>query len=141
MNPEMLEILCGEDQKKRKWMGALRAYSSIHNPLGFILAEVEDKDEIIYADIDISEMITAKLYHDIIGHYTRTDVVSLNLCQEEDRPLWLTARTRKTDLRSETDMEMIKALQQDQQILTEEWKRLKEVVSKDRMELEKDQGN
>ena len=87
-------MLCGNNERKRKWMEACRSYSSITNPLGNTLIELSDKEDIVYADIDISEMITAKQFHDIIGHYTRMDVVSLNLCQDEDRPVWYTTQLK-----------------------------------------------
>jgi predicted amidohydrolase len=89
---EMIEMLCGDDPKKRKWMEACRAYSSVTNPIGNTTAELIDEEGIIYADIDVSEMITAKQFHDIIGHYTRMDVVSMNLSRAEDRPLWCDSR-------------------------------------------------
>jgi len=87
INSDMVEMLCGEDQKKIEWMKGCRSYSSVTNPLGNTLAELIDEDGIIYADIDLAEMITAKQFHDIIGHYTRMDVVSLNLCRNQDKPL------------------------------------------------------
>lgn len=88
VNDEMMEMLCGDDRKKRGWMEACRAYSSVTNPAGNTTAELIDEEGIIYADIDVSEMITAKQFHDIIGHYTRMDVVSMSLSRAEDRPLW-----------------------------------------------------
>lgn len=87
ISPEMFDILCGDDEKKRKILESCCAYSCICNPLGNELAGVENTETIIYAEIDISDMIQAKQYHDIVGHYTRMDVVSLNLCQDEDKPI------------------------------------------------------
>ncbi len=129
INSEMVEILCGDDQKKRKYLASLNSYSAVHNPLGNTLAEVEDKDEIIYADIDISEMITAKQYHDIIGHYTRMDVVSLNLCQDEDQPIWYFTRMKKGTTGEKADPDLLNNLLQTQQSLMEEVRRLTDLVS------------
>lgn len=92
INQEMIDVLCGKDEKKREWMGECRAYSGITNPIGETLTELVDKEGLIYADLDTSEIIVAKQYHDIIGNYTRMDVVSLNLCQDEDQPVQYTTR-------------------------------------------------
>jgi len=124
MNSEMLDILCGKDDKKRKWMEGCRSYSSATNPLGDTLVELLDKEGIIYADIDISEMITAKQYHDIIGQYTRMDVVSLNLCQDEDSPMWYTTRIKgsTTEMRGIDLLTQLKEMQHNLQRLLEELK-------------------
>ena len=132
INSKMIDMLCGDDEKKRRWMEACHSYSSITNPSGETLVEILDKEDIIYADIDISEMITAKQYHDIIGHYTRMDVVSLNLCQDEDRPLWFSTRM-KAEAPSETMglnlSNQLMESKQNYQSIRDESKRMLELVS------------
>lgn len=132
INSKMIDMLCGDDEKKRRWMEACHSYSSITNPFGETLVEILDKEDIIYADIDISEMITAKQYHDIIGHYTRMDVVSLNLCQDEDRPLWFSTRM-KAEAPSETMglnlSNQLMEIKQNYQSIREESKRMLELLS------------
>jgi hypothetical protein len=94
------------------------------------MADAEDKDCIIYADIDISEEIVPKQYHDIIGTYTRMDVVSLNLCQEEDRPVWNKSRVDRqyamqkkgveevfTDLLRQSNRDIIQRLERLEELL------------------------
>ncbi len=130
LNNEMDDMLCGKSETKRKWMASCRSYSSITNPLGNTLAELTDEDGIIYADIDISEMITAKQFHDIIGHYTRMDVVSLNLCQDEDQPIHYATKMEKTPTYPETDLDLIKKLQENQKEIAEELQNVKEAISK-----------
>jgi len=127
-NAEMINMLCGEDEKKRKWMEGCRSYSGITNPLGNTLVELADQDGIVYADVDISEMITAKQFHDIIGHYTRMDVVSLNLCQDEDRPVRYNTRTTMVAPRDEIDFEVFNRLQQNTQALVEKLKDLTDII-------------
>jgi predicted amidohydrolase len=131
-NPEMIEMLCGDDKKKRKWMDSTLSYSCVTNPLGVTIAELADAEEIFYADIDISEMITAKQYHDIIGHYTRMDAVSLNLCRDEDQPVWYTTRM-KSGGASPADIpdmaEQIREIRQNQQRISEELSRLGNMVA------------
>jgi nitrilase len=140
MNSEMIDMLCGNDEKKRSWVEAGHSYSSITHPSGETLVEILDKEEIIYAGIDISEIITAKQFHDITGHYTRMDVVSLNLCQDEDRPLWFSTRMR-AEAPSETMglnlSNQLMEIKQDYENIREESKRMLEVVSHRMTELKK----
>ena len=130
LNNEMVDMLCGGNETKRKWMASCRSYSSITDPLGNTLVELTDEDGIIYADIDISEMITAKQFHDIIGHYTRMDVVSLNLCQDEDQPIHYATKIKKDPSHAETDLDLIKKLQENQKELAAELQNVKEAVLK-----------
>ena len=92
-----------------------------------------DKEAILYHDIDISEMITAKQYHDIVGHYTRMDVVSLNLCQDKDTPVRITGKTNAAGT-SETEtsdlQQQIEALKINQQQIMQALARFTELVGK-----------
>ncbi len=137
-NPEMLDMLCKDDQGKRQWMEGCRAYSGITNPQGNTIAELSDQDGIVYADIDISEMITAKQFHDIVGHYTRMDVVSLNLCQEEDRPVRYETRTTTAVVRTETGSGLLQDLRKSAEGLLERLKHLSDVISEKADELERE---
>ena len=99
--------------------------------MGYTLTESEDKDEIIYADIDISEMITSKQYHDIIGNYTRMDVVSLNLCQDEDRPVRYTRRPNGTIPSGTAELDIwgqLNEMRQNYEAVMEELKRLSQSI-------------
>lgn len=129
ISSQMMEMLCGADEKKREWMKACRSYSSVTNPIGNTLAELIDEEGIIYAEIDISEMITAKQFHDIIGHYTRMDVVSLNLSRDEDRPLWYGTGIRTPAAREGTNMDSFENIVERQEGLIEEVRRLIDVIS------------
>ncbi len=102
MNPEMVEMLSEGDEKKQQWLEACRCYSCIHDPIGNELAGAESEDTIIYADVDISEEIVPKQYHDILGQYTRMDVVSMNLCQDEDRPIYFVSRKKNQRVEAES---------------------------------------
>lgn len=131
ISDEMVKMLCGDDEKKRKWLNACRAYSSVTNPIGNSLAELIDEDGIIYADIDISEMITAKQFHDIIGHYTRLDVVSLNLCRDEDQPVLYENRVKAAAASPASyDPELIREVQENQIVMKKELEQLADSISK-----------
>ncbi|MBW1784408.1 MAG: carbon-nitrogen hydrolase family protein [Deltaproteobacteria bacterium] len=131
VSAQMIEMLCGDVLKKKDWMKGCRSYSSITNPAGNTLAELTDDEGIIYADIDVAEMITQKQFHDIIGHYSRMDVVSLNLCQHEDQPLRYETRTKNGAMRERPDWELIENLVQNQQFLLHKLKRIEDAILKD----------
>jgi nitrilase len=68
-------------KKRTQW--DIAGGSGIVGPDGEYLAEpVYGKEEIIYADIDLREIIKAKAVHDVVGHYARPDVVTLLLREE-----------------------------------------------------------
>jgi aliphatic nitrilase len=57
--------------------------SGIIGPNGeYVAGPVYGKEEIIYADIDLREIVKNKAMHDVVGHYARPDVVSLLLREE-----------------------------------------------------------
>lgn len=130
VSPQMVEMLCGNVEKKKEWMKGCRSYSSITNPAGNTLVELIDEEGIIYADIDVAEMITAKQFHDIIGHYTRMDVVSLNLCQHEDQPVRYETRVKDGTMRERPDWQLIEDLVHNQQCLFDELKHIAQVISR-----------
>ena len=92
INQEMVDML-GVTEEKRRFMTSANPFSAIYGPNAEVLASIEGEDGIIYADIDIELEIARKQWHDIIGHYTRCDVLSLNLNTDADQPLrFLTSR-------------------------------------------------
>jgi len=59
-------------------------WSAIINPHGQIIAGPNtDKENIIYADINMEEIVFAKLFCDCVGHYARPDVVRLEVNREK----------------------------------------------------------
>lgn len=68
-------------KKKTQWDVA--GGSGIIGPSGEYLAgPVYGKEEIVYADIDLREIVKAKAVHDVVGHYARPDVASILLREE-----------------------------------------------------------
>ncbi len=60
----------------RKWIN--RGNGCIIGPKGNILAgPFEAKEGILYADIDLKEIISTKRMFDVVGHYSRPDVMIL----------------------------------------------------------------
>ena len=59
-------------------------WSAIVNPHGQIIAgPITDKESILYADLDLEEIIYAKGFCDSIGHYARPDVVRIVVNREK----------------------------------------------------------
>jgi aliphatic nitrilase len=87
MSQEMYDMLWDTEEKKKLLGKGTIAYSGIFGPDAKPLAEIVNKEGIIYADIDIEEEIYHKQFHDIVNQTTRPDVLSLNLNIDEDNVL------------------------------------------------------
>ena len=62
----------------REWINI--GNSSIIGPNGqFLAGPLEAEEGILYADIDLQQIIKAKRMFDVVGHYSRPDVFSFNL--------------------------------------------------------------
>ncbi|PHS05913.1 MAG: nitrilase [Kordia sp.] len=62
----------------RKWINV--GNSSIIAPNGqFLAGPLEAEEGILYADIDLQQIIKAKRMFDVVGHYSRPDVFSFNV--------------------------------------------------------------
>ena len=62
--------------------------SCIASPFGTYLTEpVFHKETTVYAEMDMDDRIVAKNVFDCMGHYTRWDLVSLNIREEGWEPL------------------------------------------------------
>ena len=63
-----------------------RGGSAIISPLGELIAgPLYDQEGILYAELDLGEIVRAKLDFDVVGHYARPDVFQL-LVNEQPRP-------------------------------------------------------
>jgi len=64
--------------KGREWINT--GNSCVINPKGQILAgPLEAKEEILYAELNMSEIIEAKRMFDVAGHYSRPDVFNFSV--------------------------------------------------------------
>jgi nitrilase len=65
-----------------------RGGSVIIAPSGEVIAgPLWDKEGILYADLDLSEITKAKIDFDVVGHYSRPDVFQLNVNREPQLPI------------------------------------------------------
>ena len=66
----------------------MKGGSCIISPLGKILMGPEkNKKTIIYADIDLDEIIKGKYDFDVVGHYSRPDIFKLKVNKKEKKPV------------------------------------------------------
>jgi predicted amidohydrolase len=80
MSPEIVDALATNDEERQLLTGTPNAYSAIFGPDGQIIGEpVVDVEGIAYADIDLEQCIRPKQYHDVIGHYNRSDIFTLRV--------------------------------------------------------------
>jgi aliphatic nitrilase len=93
ISPEIIDMVAGDNQKVRDQLARKRnAFSGIFGPDGRPVTEpLIDTDGIVYAHIDLNRCIQPKQMHDIVGHYQRFDVFSLQLNTAAHQPITLTA--------------------------------------------------
>ncbi|XP_037033290.1 bifunctional nitrilase/nitrile hydratase NIT4A-like isoform X2 [Bradysia coprophila] len=62
-----------------------RGGSVIVSPMGkFLAGPVFDKEEVLYADLDLDDIQRGKLDFDAVGHYARPDVFTLHVNEKEN---------------------------------------------------------
>jgi nitrilase len=65
-----------------------RGGSVVVSPMGDVLAgPVYDKEAILYADLDLDEIVRAQLDLDVVGHYARPDVFQLYVNEKPLKPV------------------------------------------------------
>jgi len=87
---EIAEYLGDTEEKRRMVNKGSRGLTAIYGPDGKHLAGPLDPNEegMVIAEIDIEKIIEQKLQHDIVGHYNRFDVLSLNLNRQPQKAIW-----------------------------------------------------
>jgi len=65
-----------------------RGGSVIISPFGEVISgPVYDREEILYAELDLSEVARSKVDFDVTGHYARPDVFQLSINEQEQPPV------------------------------------------------------
>jgi len=87
---EIADLLGDTEEKKRMVGKGSIGLSGIFGPNGKLLAGPLDPNEegMVIAEIDIEQIIEAKLHHDIAGNYNRFDVLSLNINRRPQTAIW-----------------------------------------------------
>ena len=105
---EMKDQLCHRSEEKARIQtgGGCSAIIGVNGEL--LGGPLYDVEGIGYADINLEQIVEAKLRHDVLGHYSRFDVLSLNFNDEKLAPIHYGHRNhaKKEDFSKE-----IKALQ------------------------------
>lgn len=90
------------DETARKQFVSDGAHSGIVNPLGqFLVGPDVHGETILYAELDIEEVVAGRYVHDITGHYNRFDVFSLNVNRGTHHPLTETGELESPALSSD----------------------------------------
>jgi len=85
---EIRDTICKTDEDRKFMSAKPNCYTAIHGPNGRCLAgPVMDKEEIVYANIDTEQSLIPKIRHDVVGHYNRFDIMSLNLNRSVLHPI------------------------------------------------------
>lgn len=88
MSDEIIDAIAANDEERKRMSGSPNAFSAIFGPHGEIISEsLVDVEGITYADIDLEECVAPKQYHDIIGHYNRFDIFTLQVNRRQQTPL------------------------------------------------------
>jgi predicted amidohydrolase len=96
MSPEIVDAIAESDDDRKRMAGSPNAFSAIFNPQGEIISEpLVDVEGITYADIDLTKCIAPKQYHDILGHYNRFDIFSLQVDRTERSALRYVGEARE----------------------------------------------
>jgi nitrilase len=110
----------------------LHGGSGIIGPNGeYITGPVYDKETIVYADVDLSLIDKARCAVNLTGYYSRWDIISLNIRQEQ----YLPVIPMEIPVKSSTESQEIKELQErisslEQQIASLSHNTKKETIEK-----------
>jgi nitrilase len=64
--------------------------SGIYGPTGEIIAKAApNREEILCAQIDLEEIVKAKMLIDVVGHYNRFDIFQLFVNEQKHQPIWI----------------------------------------------------
>jgi nitrilase len=101
MSADLIATLEPTPEQKKLLTGTPNAFSGIYGPDGRLVGEpVIDREGIAYADIDLNRCIEPKQYHDILGHYNRFDIFSLEVNRTPLGPI----RFRESSAPAETSV-------------------------------------
>ncbi len=88
MDPAAIEMLCDTPAKRERMAGRNFALTAVYGPDGQAVGgPLIDEEGIVYATVDLDDLIAPKLMHDITGHYNQFGVLSLRLNRTPQAPL------------------------------------------------------
>jgi nitrilase len=87
-----LDVLKGIGSEARQTLEqSPQAVSMVIGPSGEIISETLcDNEGLLYQDIDVSQCVEAKQFHDVVGYYNRFDVFDLRVTRKRLTPITFT---------------------------------------------------
>jgi aliphatic nitrilase len=71
--------------------GTYNCMSGVIGPNGeWVTPPLVDQPGVVYADCDLDAILQGRLFHDIVGHYNRFDVLRLEIDRRARTPLQAT---------------------------------------------------
>lgn len=78
----------GDPEVARILESSPRGVSMVLDPTGEVVAgPLSDREDLLYADIDLARCVEPKQYHDVVGSYNRFDVFTLTVNRAAQRPI------------------------------------------------------
>jgi hypothetical protein len=78
----------GDPEVARILESTPRGVTMVLDPAGEVVAgPVSDREELLYADIDLARCVEPKQYHDVAGAYNRFDIFTLTVNRAAHRPI------------------------------------------------------
>lgn len=109
---EKMQEAYGCDELQKEWLPVGGGWSRIFAPDGSDLTEdqhiPEDQEGIVYADIDLMDILQAKVYRDPVGQYSRPDIFTLHVNGKHNRHMII-----HNDGERRADTEVLFAMNQD----------------------------
>ncbi len=83
-----LGLIADTPAKRKRLEGRNYALTAVYGPDGRAIGgPLIDEEGIVYADLDLADLIAPKMIHDITGHYNQFGVLSLHLNRTAQAPL------------------------------------------------------
>jgi nitrilase len=89
LDQKMLDALGSVDKEARATLeNSARGVSLVIGPSGEVVGEtLSDNEGLLYQDIDVSQCVEPKQFHDVVGYYNRFDVFDLRVNRRRTTPV------------------------------------------------------
>ena len=89
MDASMIEAIAKTNKKFEKILkNSPRGVSMLIGPTGEVTGETAESEEtIIYNNVDLSQCVEPKQFHDVVGYYNRFDIFKLTVDRTANRPI------------------------------------------------------
>ena len=89
MDKRMFDDVTAQDKEAARILeNSPRGVSMVIGPTGFPVGDsLCDAEGILYADIDVSDCVEPKQFHDVVGSYNRFDIFKLTVDRSANRPI------------------------------------------------------